>query len=147
MAGPSFKGRRAASEKASAAARGSSKKRDTRCEMLLRRALWAAGLRYRKDVASLPGRPDIVFRHARVVVFCDGDFWHGRDWHARKRKLADGHNAPYWVGKIERNMQRDRERTDALELDGWRVLRFWETDIARDVASIVERIEGELQQR
>jgi DNA mismatch endonuclease (patch repair protein) len=138
---PSFKGRKPASVAASAAARGSSKKSDTKHELVLRRQLWAQGLRYRKHVTGLPGRPDIVFRAARVIVFCDGDFWHGRNWEERKRKLEVGHNAPYWLAKIERNMERDRARTALLESEGWTVLRFWETDVLRDPRSAADRIQ------
>lgn len=147
MAAPSFKGRKASSERASVAARGSSKKGDTKCELVLRRALWASGVRYRKDVAALPGRPDVVFHGARVAVFCDGDFWHGRKWEDRKRKLASGHNAPYWLAKIERNMARDQERTDLLIAHGWMVLRFWETDILANVDSVVKRVLKILDER
>jgi DNA mismatch endonuclease (patch repair protein) len=95
----------------------------------LRSLLWRAGARFRKDVGSLPGRPDIVFPRARLVVFCDGDFWHGKDWPARRRKLARGTNAPYWVAKIEANRARDRRHTAQLEADGWTVLRVWESAI------------------
>ena len=133
-----------ASANASAAARGASRKSDTKSEVLLRRALWSAGLRYRKNVAELPGKPDIVFNGARVVVFCDGDFWHGRNWVERKRELLAGTNPGYWIAKIERNMQRDREHTLRLERDRWRVLRFWEADVLRQrdrvVTSVIEAI-------
>lgn len=115
--------------------------------MVLRKALWAAGLRYRKDFGALPGRPDIVFGSARVVVFCDGDFWHGRHWVERKRKLTGGANADYWVTKIERNMARDRERTDALERDGWMVFRLWETDILRDPAGVAGVVHEAVRER
>lgn len=147
MPGPSFKGRTARSSQASAAARGASRKRDTKCELVLRRALWVAGLRYRKDVAKLPGRPDIVFARERIAVFCDGDFWHGRDWEARKEKLSSGHNAPYWVAKIERNIKRDRERDRVLSDAGWLVLRFWETDILANVDAIADRVAQEVALR
>lgn len=136
----SFAGRRPASPRASAAARRASKKSDTGPEMRLRRALWARGLRYRKDERTLPGRPDIVFAGARLVVFCDGDFWHGKDWEARRAKLATGHNAPYWIAKIERNLARDRERTAELEASGWRVARFWESEIKRELERVVETV-------
>jgi len=125
----SYKGRKPASARASAAARGSSKKIDTRCEILLRRTLWAAGARYRKNVKELPGRPDIVFPKAKLVVFCDGDFWHGRNWESRRQKLAQGTNPDYWISKIERNIERDRLSTSKLEEMGWTVLRVWETEI------------------
>ncbi len=129
-----------ASSRASKAARGSSAKRDTRCELVLRRAVWARGLRYRVDVAGLPGRPDLVFRKARVVVFCDGDFWHGKNLEQRIARLEDGHNAPYWVAKITRNVERDMSNTAQLDRDGWRVLRFWESDILKDVDRITDEI-------
>ena len=119
-------------------ARSASAKRDTRCEILLRSALWKLGLRYRVNVRSLPGRPDIVFPSRRVVVFCDGDFWHGREFSRRLKKLAKGHNAQYWTMKIRRNIERDHERTSELERAGWLVLRFWETDILRDPSGVAD---------
>jgi DNA mismatch endonuclease, patch repair protein len=112
--------------------------RDTKAEMLLRRELWRRGLRYRLHDSTLPGKPDIVFPRARLVIFCDGDFWHGRNWRSRKAKLARGSNAPYWLAKIEANIQRDRRRTRELRKLGWTVLRFWETDILRDVLAIAD---------
>lgn len=126
---PSYKGLSPASAFASRIARASSAKRDTKPELLLRRALWASGLRYRVDVGSLPGRPDVVIPSVRLVVFCDGDFWHGRDLARRLVKLAAGHNAAYWVSKIRSNVERDR-RIERLLLDsGWGFLRFWESDV------------------
>jgi DNA mismatch endonuclease (patch repair protein) len=135
-----YKGRSPASAQASAAARGSSKKVDTTCERALRAALWAAGYRYRKNVANIPGNPDIVFPRAHVVVFCDGDFWHGRDWESRSRKLKAGSNAEYWLAKIQRNMERDSETTACLEGMGWIVLRFWESEIRAETLKIVRKI-------
>ncbi|MDQ3300587.1 MAG: very short patch repair endonuclease, partial [Myxococcota bacterium] len=90
-----FAGLRPSSTRATSAARGASRKRDTLPEIVLRRALFARGLRYRVAPDGLPGKPDVVFGRARVVVFCDGDFWHGRDLAARIAKLERGHNAPY----------------------------------------------------
>jgi DNA mismatch endonuclease (patch repair protein) len=95
----------------------------------LRRILWAAGCRYRKNVPGLLGRPDIVFPGPKIAVFCDGDFWHGRDWEARRVKLSNGTNAAYWLAKIQRNIERDRQNTRRLEEMGWAVLRFWESEI------------------
>jgi DNA mismatch endonuclease, patch repair protein len=91
---PSYKGFEPASEVASRTKRAN-RPRDSAHELLLRRTIWRMGLRYRKHVAMLPGSPDLVFFAARVVVFCDGDFWHGRDWHSLKSKLERRHNAPY----------------------------------------------------
>lgn len=137
---PSYKHLKPASPKASNAARGSSRKKDTKPEVALRKILWARGCRYRKDVASLPGRPDIVFASDEVVVFCDGDFWHGRDWQRRRRKLLRGHNPDYWIAKIKRNMERDRTNNHELEKAGWRVLRLWETDIMRSPEACADQV-------
>jgi len=136
----SYQGLEPSSARASSAARGSSKKSDTTCELLLRRALWRAGCRYRKNVSALPGRPDVAFLGARVAVFCDGDFWHGKDWTERRAKLASGSNAGYWLAKIERNMERDRRITVQLEGRGWKVARVWETDVRADPAAIARKI-------
>lgn len=113
---------------------------DTTCERVLRSELWKLGLRFRKHVTSLPGKPDIVFTKDRVIVFCDGDFWHGRDWEARREKLTKGSNASYWVSKIQRNMGRDQEHVRQLEALGWLVLRVWETDILKNPTTIARKI-------
>src|SRR5687767_10824756 len=109
--------------------------------MALRKAIFRAGLRgYRVDVETLPGRPDVLFTRDRVAIFCDGDFWHGRELATRVEKLSTGHNAPYWVAKIQGNVARDRRRNVALEEMGWTVLRFWESDILKkpdEIAQIV----------
>jgi DNA mismatch endonuclease (patch repair protein) len=136
---PSFKGLRPASPAASRAKKAT-RKRDTRPEVLLRRALWAAGVRYRTYAADLPGSPDIVIRRRRLVIFCDGDFWHGRDWPALREKLLRRHNADYWVSKIARNRERDREQNDRLTREGWLVLRFWESEILSDPDAVAETI-------
>jgi len=141
---PSFRDCHPASASASQAARGSSKKLGTQPELLLRRALWAAGLRYQKNADDLAGKPDLVFRGARVAVFCDGDFWHGRHWERRRAKLLAGNNPAYWVAKIERNMTRDLLNTAQLERAGWRVVRFWELDIKRDVDACVTELRAVL---
>jgi DNA mismatch endonuclease (patch repair protein) len=107
---------------------------------MLRSALWQMGLRYRKNVETLPGKPDIVFICARVVVFCDGDFWHGRNWEEQKSKLCQGTNAEYWLSKIERNIERDRLNNALLEADGWSVLRLWETEIKRDLQAAAKLV-------
>lgn len=142
---PSYVGLKPASISASVAARGSSKKRDTRCEVLLRRELWKRGHRYRLNVAKLPGRPDVVFVRERVAVFCDGDFWHGRNLAHRIAKLSQGHNAGYWVAKVQANVARDERQTLALEAEGWRVVRLWETEIVRNVAAAADTVSAMLR--
>lgn len=147
MSVPRYTGFTPASPRASKAARGASTKRDTKCEIVLRRAVFARGLRYRVDVKGLPGRPDLVFSRAKVVVFCDGDFWHGKNLTERIAKLKDGHNAPYWVAKITRNVARDREQKASLEAEGWLVLRFWESDILSATAKIADEIKTAVMKR
>lgn len=135
---PDFSGLRPASARSSAAARGVSRKRDTQPELVLRRACFAAGLRYRVDVSSLPGRPDLLFVAARLVVFVDGDLWHGLDLHDRLRRLAAGHNADYWGRKMQHNVERDRINDAALSRLGWSVMRFWATDVEENVDAYVD---------
>jgi DNA mismatch endonuclease (patch repair protein) len=98
------------------------------------------GLRFRKNVETMPGKPDLVFSGARVVVFCDGDFWHGREWPFLRERLEQRANASYWIAKIESNIQRDQRHTAQLEEAGWHVIRLWETDIKRDVSAAAERV-------
>jgi DNA mismatch endonuclease (patch repair protein) len=137
---PSYRGFTPASSRATAAAKGASRRSGNRPELRLRRALWQLGIRYRKNATSLPGRPDIVIPKAKVVIFCDGDFWHGRNWSTRKAALKNGYNASYWVPKIERNMERDAENETKLQAEGWTVLRFWESEIKNDLHSVVSSI-------
>lgn len=143
-----YEGLTPASPRASALARASSAKKNTRPEIALRAALRAVGLRgYRIDVREMPGRPDVVFRRAQVVVFCDGDFWHGRDLQARLAKLAGGHNAPYWAEKIIGNVERDRRHEAALVRDGWLVLRYWESRLAHDAEAIANEVKAAVELR
>lgn len=144
---PTYKGLAPASKRASTAARASSKKAGTRCEVLLEASLKKRGLRFRRCDDALPGRPDFVFQSKRVAVFCDGDFWHGRNLADRVKKLAKGHNAPYWVEKIQGNAKRDRRNSRALRKDGWLVLRFWESEILAKSESIASKISRALAKR
>jgi len=111
------------------------KSKNTLPEMTLRHALWSRGLRYRVNVKSLPGKPDIVFTKAKVAVFCDGDYWHGHNWALRGLKNLDEELAGYsefWANKIRRNIQRDIEVNHQLTVMGWTVVRIWESDIMDD---------------
>ncbi len=99
------------------------------------------------SIAELPGNPDIVFPKARVVVFCDGDFWHGRDWEKLQVALSKRHNADYWLAKIGRNRDRDLERTQQLQSGGWHVFRCWETDILRDPGAVATSLKEIVEQR
>jgi len=137
---PSYKGLLPASIRASISAKGASLKKDTKPELRLRKTLWRTGIRYRKNISNLPGTPDLVIPTKHIAIFCDGNFWHGKDWDSRKRLLAKGTNAKYWIAKIERNMERDREVTSKLEVQGWRVLRFWESEIKTSLDYVLKKI-------
>jgi len=128
MRAPSFAGLKPASRAASVAKR-MNRSADAIHEKLLRSALWRRGLRFRKNLKNLPGKPDIVFAGARVVVFCDGDFWHGRNWRRLSLQLKKRANADYWRQKIRSNMIRDERTTGLLSELGWYVIRLWEGDI------------------
>jgi len=124
--------------------------RDTSVELALRRALSKRGLRYRLHAMDLPGKPDIVFPKEKVAVFCDGDFWHGRDWAKRRTKLAQGSNPEYWIPKINANRRRDRRVDKLLAALQWRGIRIWESEIRGDserVASRIARILARVRQR
>jgi len=118
---------------------------DTRCELLLRAAFRQLGVRFQCNATHLPGRPDIVFFCSRTVVFCDGDFWHGRNWVNRRKRLQRGANAEYWVAKIEGNRARDRMINQQLRQLGWRVMRVWETDIRKDAFAVAEKTVRQLR--
>lgn len=137
---PSFSGLKPASQ-ATSLAKQKNKSTDTAHEKMLRKALWSLGLRYRKNYAKLPGKPDIVFIKAKVAVFCDGDFWHGRNWKRLSSKLQRGSNAAYWSQKIRANMLRDRRTTRLLKKMDWCVIRLWESDIMGDPEGVTAKIE------
>lgn len=128
------------SSAASSKAMRGNRDRDTRPEVLLRRMLWKMGARYRKNVPSLCGKPDLVFPRARIVVFCDGDFWHGRKWESLRQKLEMRANAAYWVQKIQANRERDRRTRARLRRAGWCVITLWEGEVRRDPSSTAARI-------
>lgn len=118
------------------------KSKNTSIEIMLGRALWQRGLRYRKHAKGVLGHPDFCFKGRKVAVFCDGDFWHGRDWENARQRLKG--NREFWIAKIERNQQRDKEITEALERSGWTVVRFWEHDIRKHLTECVDRVEAAL---
>lgn len=113
--------------------------KDTKAEILLRKALWRKGLRYRKNVKVLPGKPDIVFTKHKIVIFVDGDFWHARGHEKNPGEQIDT-NKNYWTDKLKRNVARDRYVNELLLEQGWLVLRFWESDIKNNLDNCVEEI-------
>ena len=119
--------------------------KDTTLELLLRKALWERGVRYRKNYKKLIGKPDIAITKYKIAVFCDSDYWHGYDWENRNQRIKS--NRDYWVPKIERNMARDREVTEALQRDGWLVLRLWEWQIRKHLSECVESVLQAIESR
>ena len=115
--------------------------KDTKIEVILRKALWEKGYRYRKNYKELPGKPDIVLTKYKIAIFCDGEFFHGKDWEVLKPRLEQGENGEYWVGKISRNRERDDEINKKLLFMGWTVIRFWGKDIKKNVYECVKVVE------
>ena len=113
---------------------------DTRAEVLLRKALWQKGLRYRKNYAALPGKPDIVLTRQKIAIFVDGDFWHARG-HQDNPGEQVATNKEFWQKKLARNVERDKEVNDELTEAGWLVLRFWEKDILTDLEKCIKEIQ------
>ncbi len=119
--------------------------KDTGIEVRLRKELWSRGLRYRKNVKNIPGKPDVAFIGKKVAVFCDSEFWHGYDWEHRKEDIKT--HREYWIPKIERNMERDAEVNGMLESQGWIVLRFWGRQIQKNLEECADEIENTLRTR
>ena len=117
------------------------KSKDTKIERILGRALWSRGYRYRKNYKNAPGKPDFVFVRYRIPIFCDSEFFHGKDWPDLKSRLQRGDNADFWIKKISRNIERDKKVNAELRKAGWTVLRFWGEDIKKKTDSCVQKIE------
>lgn len=117
------------------------KSKDTKIEVILRKELWHRGYRYRKNYNELPGKPDIVLTKQKIVIFCDSEFFHGKDWEVLKPRLEKGNNANYWLKKIERNITRDQEINQQLNFLGWTVVRFWGKEILNNTDECIKVIE------
>ncbi len=115
--------------------------KDTSIELLLRKALWHKGYRYRKNYKDLPGSPDIVLTKYKIAIFCDSEFFHGKDWEILKLRLEKGKNPGFWIKKIERNRNRDYENDKKLLFLGYTVLHFWGQDISKHTDACLQAIE------
>jgi DNA mismatch endonuclease (patch repair protein) len=111
---------------------------NTSIEILLRKALWREGIHYRKNLKSLPGKPDIVITKYKIAIFCDVEFWHGKNWDITKKNIKS--NRDYWISKIERNIIRDNKNYKKLTNMGWVVLRFWGNEINKNLEDCVNEI-------
>lgn len=115
--------------------------KDTKIELALRKALWKQGIRYRKNYRALPGSPDIALTKYKIAVFCDSEFFHGKDWEVLKPRLEAGNNPDFWVKKIEKNRHRDIETDKKLFFMGWTVIHFWGTEILKNTDECVKVIQ------
>lgn len=115
------------------------KNKGSKIEILLGKELWKRNLRYRKNYKSVFGKPDFVFKKYKVAVFCDSEFWHGKDWETKKHEHKS--NIDFWYKKIQRNIERDKEVNDELIKQGWKVLRFWGQDIVKNSLLCANKIE------
>jgi DNA mismatch endonuclease, patch repair protein len=110
----------------------------TSSEDLLAKLIWKAGYRYRRNDKTVFGKPDLTFKKCKVAVFCDGEFWHGKDWAKKRKKISQ--NQAYWIPKIGRNMQRDKLVDQKLREEGWRVIRFWHQEIKKDPQECAQKV-------
>lgn len=117
----------------------SNKSKGTKPELLLAKAMWQLGLRYRKNSKTVFGKPDFSFKKYKVAVFVDGEFWHGKDWAIRKADIKT--NREFWIAKIEHNIKRDEEVTGRLKAEGWTVFRFWGKEVAKNPQIFAEKIQ------
>lgn len=116
--------------------------KDTSIEIKLRKALWHRGFRYQKNCKGIIGKPDICFKGKKVAIFCDSEFWHGK--YLTEGKYIPKTNAEYWIPKITRNIERDKEVNATLSEQGWVVLRFWQKEIEKDIETCLDTIESYL---
>ena len=121
------------------------KSMDSQIELILRKTLWHRGIRYRKNVKTIFGHPDIAFKGRKLAVFVDSEFWHGFNWEIKKNEIKS--NKEFWINKIERNMERDAEVNEYLSQTGWIVLRFWGNDIKKNVSACADKIEVVFKER
>lgn len=121
--------------------------KNTEIELILRKALWAKGYRYRLNVKSLPGKPDIVLPRYKLAIFCDSEFFHGKDWDMLKVHLQNSNNSKFWIEKIYGNIKHDKIVNEELKQAGWTVIRFWGEDIRKKTSQCVETIECEIKKQ
>lgn len=115
--------------------------KDTSIELKLRKELWRRGYRYRKNYTELPGKPDIVLTKYKIAIFCDSEFFHGKDREVLKPQLEKGKNADFWIEKISKNQQHDDDINKQLQFLGWTVIRFWGKDIMKKTDECIQVIE------
>ena len=121
------------------------KSRDTKIEELMGKALWAKGYRYRKNNKSVLGKPDFTFKKYKIAIFCDSEYFHGKDWNNQKHRIKT--NTEFWHKKIEGNIERDKLVNKTLQNGNWKVLRFWGEDIKKNLDFCISAIETAINER
>lgn len=119
------------------------KSKNSSFELLLRRELWSRGLRYRTNDKTVFGKPDIVFKGKKIAVFIDSEFWHGKDF--IENKNIPKTNSSFWIKKLKRNIERDKEVNDFLTANGWKIIRIWSKDLIKNTSSFVDLIYNEVK--
>lgn len=117
----------------------------SKIETILAKSLYSKGFRYRKNNKSVFGKPDITLKKYKIVIFVDSEFWHGKDW--KKRKYDHKSNKKFWIAKIERNIERDKEVNRQLLIEGWKVLRFWGKQIEKKLDFCLNKIQNTINER
>jgi DNA mismatch endonuclease Vsr len=115
------------------------KNKGSKIEQMLGKELWKKGYRYRKNDNTVFGKPDFTFKRFKIAIFCDGEFWHGKNWEIKKHEHKS--NIEFWHKKIERNIERDIEVNKELKSKGWKVIRFWGKEIENNLDICVKKIE------
>ncbi len=121
------------------------KSKGSKIENLLMKSLWHKGYRYRKNDKTVFGKPDLVFKSLKIAVFCDSEFWHGKNWESKKYEHKS--NQDFWYKKIERNIERDKEVNFELEKSGWKVIRFWGKEIEKNLELCTETIVYQINEK
>ncbi|QOP41048.1 very short patch repair endonuclease [Sulfurimonas marina] len=118
------------------------KSKNTKIEVVLGKAMWSYGYRYRKHCRNVYGKPDFCFKKKKIAIFCDSEFWHGKNFLEGEQFKT---NADFWETKIKRNIQRDIEVNNFLKKNGWKVIRFWGKDIIKNLDDCLKLIHTEME--
>jgi len=121
------------------------KSRNTKIEELLAKGLWKKGFRYRRNNKTVFGKPDFTFKSLKIAIFCDSEYFHGKDWETQKHRIKT--NTEFWHKKIESNIRRDKEVNEKLTINGWKVIRFWGEEIKKNLDICIDKIEEEIKVR
>lgn len=121
------------------------KAKGSEIEKILTKLLWEKGYRYRKNDKTVYGKPDITFKGLKIAIFCDSEFWHGKNWEEKKHEHKS--NIDFWHRKIERNIARDKEVNDFLKENNWTVLRFWGKEIKKNPQNCLAKIEAIIKKK